>query len=94
MKARICIVIAMFLSAAPVMGQPPATFAAAKRLLSGIHEDIGHLTTVYCSCPYSRKGRTGGDIDRDACSLKARKNDKRSDPRRVGTRCARVMVRT
>ena len=61
------------------MGQPPATFAAAKRLLSGIHEDIGHLTTVYCSCPYSRKGRTGGDIDRDACSLKARKNDKRSD---------------
>ena len=59
--------------------QPPETFAAAKRLAADIHEAIGHQTTVYCGCPYDRKGRSGGDLDRDACAMTARKNDKRSD---------------
>ena len=60
-------------------GTVTRTFAKSKRLLAGIHEDIGHLKTVYCGCPYTRKGRMGGDIDRDACGLRARKNEKRSD---------------
>ncbi len=65
--------------ATSVWGQPPATFDASKKLLAAIHEDIGHLETVYCACPYTRKGASGGDIDRDACGLAARKNDTRSD---------------
>ena len=59
--------------------QSPARFATAKALLAGIHEEIGHLRTLYCGCPYARKGRSGGDIDREACGLAARKNEKRSD---------------
>ena len=65
--------------ATSALGQSPERFAGAKKLLAGIHEEIGHLETVYCGCPYDRKGRSGGDIDRDACGLKARKNEKRSD---------------
>ena len=61
------------------LGQPPETFAAAKRLAAAIHEDISHQITVYCGCPYVRTGRSGGDLDRDACGLTARKNEKRSD---------------
>ena len=61
------------------LGQPPETFAAAKRLAAAIHEDISHQLTVYCGCPYVRTGRSGGDLDRDACGLTARQNEKRSD---------------
>jgi deoxyribonuclease I len=59
--------------------EPPRTFKQAKSLLAQIHEDLGLLTTFYCGCPYVRKGRSGGDIDREACGLKARKNEMRSD---------------
>ena len=40
---------------------------------------MGRLETLCCGCPYVRKGRSGGDIDRAACGLEARKNEKRSD---------------
>ena len=63
----------------PVWGQPPETFDGAKRLLAEIHEEIGHQTTLYCRCPYAHKGRSGGDLDRVTCGLKARKSEKRSD---------------
>ena len=59
--------------------QPPASFAAAKRLLAGIHQEIGHLRTLYCGCAWARRGRSGGDIDRAACGLEARRNETRSD---------------
>ena len=55
------------------------TAANTKRLLAKLHEDIGHLKTVYCGCSYVRKGRTGGDVDRETCGLESRKNEKRSD---------------
>ena len=79
MRFALSIVVAAALWAVPAAGQSPETFAKSKRLLAGIHEDIGHLKTVYCGCPYTRKGRMGGDIDRDACGLRARKNETRSD---------------
>ena len=63
----------------PAAAQSPARFSTAKTLLAGIHEEIGHLQTLYCGCPYVRTTRSGGDIDREACGLKARKNEKRSD---------------
>jgi len=59
--------------------QPPSSFQAAKRLLAEVHEEIGFERTVYCGCPYERKGTSGGDLDREACGLRARRNDKRSD---------------
>lgn len=71
--------LSLLILAAPAAGQSPETFAKSKRLLAGIHEDIEHLKTVYCGCPYTRKGPMGGDIDRDACGLRARKNETRSD---------------
>ena len=61
------------------LAQSPATFPAAKKLLAGIHEKIGHLRTLYCGCPWARTTRSGGDVDREACGLAARKNETRSD---------------
>ena len=59
--------------------QPPETFGATKKLAAEIHEAIGHQVTIYCGCPYDRKGRSGGDLDRDTCGMTARKSEKRSD---------------
>ena len=39
----------------------PNTFNASKKLLAAIHEDIGHMTTLYCGCLYVRKGASGGE---------------------------------
>jgi len=79
MKTRLLAALLLAVLAAPAPAQSPARFATAKALLAGIHEEIGHLRTVYCGCPYVRTGRSGGDVDREACGLEARKNDKRSD---------------
>ena len=81
MRTKSWLSAALFLLvlASPALGQSPERFAAAKKLLAGIHEEIGQLQTLYCACPYVRTGRSGGDIDREACGLKARKNAKRSD---------------
>ena len=79
MRTTILLAAALFLTAGPALAQSPEGFAGAKKLLAGIHEEIGHLETLYCGCPYVRKGRSGGDIDREACGLRARKNEKRSD---------------
>ena len=65
--------------AVPAEAQSPTRFAASKVLLAGIHQEIGHLLTLYCGCPYARRGRSGGDVDREACGLAARKNETRSD---------------
>ena len=80
-RLKLCLPAALILAAltAPALAQSPATFPAAKRLLAGIHQEIGHLRTVYCACPYVRTTRSGGDIDREACGLEARKNETRSD---------------
>ena len=65
--------------AVPAEAQSPTRFAASKVLLAGIHQEIGHLLTLYCGCPYARRGRSGGDVDREAFGLAARKNETRSD---------------
>lgn len=44
-----------------------------------MHEAIAYERTLYCGCPYARKGKSGGDFDREACGLKTRRNDERSD---------------
>ena len=79
MKTKLLAALILAALAAPALAQSPATFPAAKRLLAGIHEEIGHLRTVYCGCPYVRTTRSGGDIDREACGLEARRNERRSD---------------
>ena len=79
MRAKFLLASALLLVATSALGQSSESFGGAKKLLAGIHEEIGHLETLYCGCPYVRKGRAGGDIDREACGLEARKNEKRSD---------------
>ena len=79
MKTVLWTIAAFCVSAGPAFGDPPGTLSAAKRLLAEIHEEIGHLQTICCGCPFVRTGRPGGDIDREACDLVARKSDKRSD---------------
>ena len=54
-------------------------FRVVKQLLAEVHEVIGHEHTLCCGCAYEGKGKSGGDLDREACGLKARRNDKRSD---------------
>ncbi len=74
------VVALLFLAAGPVLAQePPATFSAAKKYLADLHEDIGHMETLYCGCPYSRTTTSGGDVHREACGLRARSNETRSD---------------
>ena len=36
------------------VSQPPSRFATAKALLARIHEEIGHLRTLYYFCPDAR----------------------------------------
>ena len=79
MKTKLLSALILATLAAPALAQSPERFAAAKRLLAGIHEEIGHLRTLYCACPYVRTTRSGGDIDREVCGLEARKNETRSD---------------
>ena len=80
-SVKLWTLVALFLPilAGPTSAQSPERFDAAKKLLAGIHEEIGHLRTLYCGCPYVRRGRSGGDVEREACGLEARKNEKRSD---------------
>lgn len=68
------------LIALPVAAQEPlSSFAASKKFLADLHEEIGHLETVYCGCPYVRTTTSGGDVDREACDLQTRSNETRSD---------------
>lgn len=57
--------------------EPPSSFAAAKKYLADLHEEIGYQFTLYCGCPYARTTRSGGVVDWEACGLEARKNKKR-----------------
>ena len=47
-------------------------------MLSNIHEDIGHLVTLYCGCPYVRARKTSGDIDSEPCGHETRTDETRS----------------
>ena len=66
--------------AASAEARPPESYEKAKELLAGIHTDIGHLRTLYCGCQWTRKGRSGGVVDRKACGLVALNADSRSGP--------------
>ena len=33
---------------------PVSSFSKAKAFLADLHEEIGHLNTIYCGCPYER----------------------------------------
>ena len=65
--------------------QSPENFCAAKMLLAEVHAEIGHSSSLYCGCDFVRAmddycdQLSGGDIDRESCGLKARKNEDRSD---------------
>lgn len=52
--------------------EPPTSFSNSKKFLADLHEEIDHLETIYCGCPYKRTTTSGGDVDRDACGLKER----------------------
>ena len=62
----------------PVLAEPPKSFSQAKKLMADIHEEIGHLKTVYCGCEYSRTTASGGSVNKASCDLKTRKNEKRA----------------
>ncbi len=79
MRVLSCLAFVLLLMSSAMAHEPPATFSAAKKFLADLHEEIGHLKTIYCGCPYTRTTASGGDVDRDACGLKARSNETRSD---------------
>lgn len=54
------------------------SFNLTKKILTSIHTEIGHLETLYCGCPYKIAGSSGGEINRTACELKARRNVQRA----------------
>jgi len=76
--ARILILLALLITS-PAMAESPKSFKTAKKWIADIHTKIGHETTFYCGCPYSRTTESGGVLDMEACGLKARKNEKRAD---------------
>lgn len=55
-------IVLMMLFATPALAEPPTSFSGAKSLLANIHEDIGHLKTLYCGCPYKRKASGSGGL--------------------------------
>jgi deoxyribonuclease-1 len=57
---------------------PPSSFNQAKKFLADLHEEIGHMKTIYCGCKYERTTASGGKVDRTSCGLKARTNETRS----------------
>ena len=61
MRTKLFLAPALFLVVTSALGQSPERFDGAKKLLAGIHEEFGHHETVYCGCPYVRKGRSGGE---------------------------------
>lgn len=58
MRALVWMVAVLFVFAGSVRAEPPKSDDAAKRLLSDIHEEIGHLVTLYCGCPCERARNT------------------------------------
>ena len=68
---RLLLALALAVLAAPALAQPPATFAAAKALLPGIHEEIGRLRIRYCGCPYRWLMRMLWCSSRRCCSCSA-----------------------
>ncbi len=57
--ASCCLLVVSLLNVDGAFAEPPSSYQAAKRMLSEIHEDIGHLVTLYCGCPYERVGLSG-----------------------------------
>jgi len=59
---RLILALMLMIAAPAWAAEPPKSFAAAKTLLAQIHEDIGHLETLYCGCPYKRKASGSGGL--------------------------------
>ena len=78
MRVASCLLVVSLLIADGAYAEPPASYNASRRLLSDIHEDIGHLVTLYCGCPYKRVGGTGGDINSEPCGHETRTDETRS----------------
>ena len=78
MRGLVWMVAVLFVFAASVHAEPPKSDDAAKRLLSDIHEEIGHLVTLYCGCPYERARNTSGDINSEPCGHETRTDKTRS----------------
>lgn len=79
MRALLCVLLFSMMAAPLTAQEPPSSFSKSKKFLADLHEEIGHLETIYCGCPYARTTTSGGDVDREACNLTARKNELRSD---------------
>jgi len=78
MRVASCLLVISLLIADGAYAEPPASYDASKRLLSDIHEGIGHLVTLYCGCPYERVGETSGDINSEPCGHETRTDETRS----------------
>ena len=63
--------------------EAPATFAKAKKFLADLHEEIGHLETVYCGCSYERTTTSGGKVDMESCGLEVHRESNRFRAERV-----------
>lgn len=66
LRLIICTLLAAFFWVPVSAQESPRTFQAAKKYLADLHEDIGHLETIYCGCPYERTTASGGNVDREA----------------------------
>lgn len=77
-KTRIFWWLLAAIFATPVFAGPPSSFEGAKKLLSQIHEDIGHLETLYCGCSYIRNGKSGNVINSSSCGYKSHSGKKQS----------------
>ena len=73
------LIVLTLINGMPASADPLSSFQKSKNFLADLHEEIGHLETIYCGCPYARTTSSGGDVDREACGLKARSNETRSD---------------
>ena len=51
MKTKLLAALILATLSAPALAQSPERFAAAKKLLAGIHEEVGHLRTLLLRMP-------------------------------------------
>ena len=78
MRAASCLLAVALLFVEWAYAAAPGSYPAAKRLLSDIHEDVGHRVTLYGGCPYERVGDSGGDINSEPCGHETRTDETRS----------------
>lgn len=78
MKYFIILIFSALYSLSVQAQEPPSSFNNAKKILADLHEEIGQMKTLYCGCSYERTTTSGGQVDRESCGLKARRNENRS----------------